>query len=90
MLLILIPIAWLAVLTIVVAVCRATARGEAGGAQGEGHVHHVREGLVVWDRDSAIALRHSRSRSKSAGRERRPERGRRAAHAERVAAHGAR
>jgi hypothetical protein len=87
MLLILIPIAWLAVVTIVVAVCRATPRGEAGGVHGEAHVHRLSEGLVVWDRDSAIVLRQSRNRPGSAAREHRPGRARRAA---RVAAHGVR
>jgi hypothetical protein len=89
MLLILIPIAWLAVVTLVVAVCQATARGEVGRAQSAERVHHVREGLVVWDRDPAIALRHWRSGPNSAAPGGRPERGRRGAHAAGVAADSA-
>jgi hypothetical protein len=90
MLLILIPIAWLAVVTIVVAVCRATALGEAGETPSEESTYRVREGLVVWDREPATAPRGSRNCPASAAPGRRLGRGRRAARAERVAAHGLR
>jgi hypothetical protein len=74
MLLILIPIAWLAVVTVFVAVCQASASGEAAAAPGEEPGYRIREGLVVWDRDAAIALRYARGRSKSAPASRRPSR----------------
>ena len=57
MLLIIIPIVWLAVVTMFMAVCQASALGEAASASGEEPAYRVREGLVVWDRDAAIALR---------------------------------
>jgi hypothetical protein len=64
MLLILIPIAWLAVVTVFVAVCQASASGEAA-ATGEERPYRVSAGLVVWDRDAAIALRYAGGRAKS-------------------------
>jgi hypothetical protein len=60
MLLILIPIAWLAVVTVFVAVCQASALGEATAVPAEEQSYRVREGLVVWERDTAIALRYRR------------------------------
>jgi len=64
MLLILIPIAWLAVVTVFVAVCQASALGEAAAAPSEEPGYRVREGLVVWDRDAAIALRYGHDRAR--------------------------
>src|SRR4051812_42623625 len=58
MLLILIPIAWLAVVTIVVAVCRASALGDSSADPGVERAYCIRDGLVVWDRDAAVALRY--------------------------------
>jgi len=64
MLLILIPIAWLAVLTVFLAVCQASALGDAAATPREEAGYQVREGLVVWDRDAAIALRYSRGHAR--------------------------
>jgi hypothetical protein len=64
MLLILIPIAWLAVVTLFVAVCQASA-GEESAAASEEPGYRVRDGLVVWDRDAAISLRYGSGGARS-------------------------
>lgn len=58
MLLLLILVAWLAVVILVVAVCQAAARGESARVSGEAESPEtIREGLVVWDEATARALR---------------------------------
>jgi uncharacterized membrane protein len=58
MLLLLIPIAWLAVVTVLVAVCRAAGRAEAPrSAAAESPPQVIHDGLVVWDPVAARALR---------------------------------
>jgi hypothetical protein len=90
MLLILIPIAWLAVVTMFVAVCQASASGEAAVAPSEEPGYRIREGLVVWDRDAAIALRYARARATRAPASRRPPRPKRTPRSRRLPAHSAR
>jgi len=60
MLLILIPLAWLAVVTLFVAVCQASALGESSAVPAEDRAYRIHDGLVVWDRNAAIALRYRR------------------------------
>jgi hypothetical protein len=58
MLLLLIALAWLAVVTVLVAACRAAARAERpSAAASEEQPELVREGLAVWDPVAARALR---------------------------------
>jgi hypothetical protein len=73
MLLLLLPVAWLAVVIVVIAVCQAAARSDARHAPvGEHAPEVVREGLVVWDRGEARAPRAgAASSSLGAGRLRR-------------------
>jgi hypothetical protein len=57
-LLLLIPIAWLVVVTVLLAVCQAAARGDASSMPGEEAPPEViRPGLVVWEESAARALR---------------------------------
>jgi hypothetical protein len=74
MLLILILIAWLAIVTVLLAVCRAAARGEVSYIPGkEDSPKLIRPGLVVWDESAARALRTRDAAQRHAG----PTRGRR-------------
>src|SRR2546423_13163254 len=58
MLLILIPIAWLTVAVVVVAVCQASARGESERRTSAPEQRYViQERLVVWDHASTLAPR---------------------------------
>src|SRR5205814_5762413 len=58
MLLILIPIVWLTVAVVVVAVCQASARGESERRTPAPEQRYViQERLVVWDDASALAPR---------------------------------
>jgi hypothetical protein len=58
MLLLLIPIAWLVVVTVLLAICQAAARGDARSIPGEeASPEVVRPGLVVWEQSAARALR---------------------------------
>jgi len=90
MLLILILVAWLAVVTVFMAVCQASALGEAAVAPSEEPGYRVREGLVVWDRDAAIALRYAGGRAKSAPARQRPSRTGRTPRSARPRIHSAR
>ena len=88
MLLLLIPIAWLLVVALLLAVCRSAGRAEAPRlAKRETPPEVIRDGLVVWDPVAARALRapyarrdervHGRGRELSGGHA--PARGRRIA-----------
>jgi len=56
-LLLLIPIAWLAIVTLFVAVCQVSARSEdASPASEEERAYRLGEGLVVWEHPSALLL----------------------------------
>jgi hypothetical protein len=92
MLLILIPVVWLAVVAVVVAVCQASASAEAPREASDERAYLVREGLVVWDRETALVLRRSlaRERRRPAQRPHRTASGRRALHRAHLAAHGRR
>jgi hypothetical protein len=60
-LLILIPIAWLIVVTFVVAACCMAARADEARVQfGDSHPRSVRNMLVVWDAPATLALNVSR------------------------------
>jgi hypothetical protein len=56
-----IALAWLAVVTMVVAVCRAAARADAADDRerfaGEPFAEPIYDGLVAWDRAAAASLR---------------------------------
>jgi hypothetical protein len=60
-LLLVIALAWLAVVTMVVAVCRAAARADAaddrGRFAGNQFTEPIYDGLVAWDRAAATSLR---------------------------------
>ncbi|HWX74796.1 MAG TPA: hypothetical protein VNZ05_05780 [Solirubrobacteraceae bacterium] len=61
MLLLLIPIAWLAVVIVIVAACQAAAQGETNWSPGEEKPPQpIREGLVVWEEATALATRTRR------------------------------
>jgi hypothetical protein len=63
MLFILIPIAWLAVLTLFIAVCRIAARGDTLTAPvAEQSPRAVSDGLVVWEDPFEVALQDKRRR----------------------------
>jgi hypothetical protein len=56
MLLILIPIAWLALATLTLAICRAAARGDGAPAAGmEDHLRSIGGGLVIFEEPPAVA-----------------------------------
>jgi hypothetical protein len=58
MLLILIPIVWLAVVSVFVGICQIAARGDGRTqAAAPETPTRVRDGLVVWDPAAAMALR---------------------------------
>jgi hypothetical protein len=91
MLLILVPIAWLAVVTLFVAVCQASVLGESSTDPSEDRGYRIRDGLVVWDRDAAIALRYRhRAIPESAAHRRCPGAAKPASRRERVAVQGLR
>jgi hypothetical protein len=74
MLLLLIALAWLAVVAVLVAVCQAAARAERPAqSKREDAPEVIREGLVVWDPVAARALRAHyaarRQRMRARGRE---------------------
>jgi hypothetical protein len=90
-LLILIPIAWLAVVTLFVAVCQASAKGESSADPGVHRAYRIRDGLVVWDRDAALALRHQQRAIPEPGTPaRRPGVAKRASRRERIPLQGLR
>jgi hypothetical protein len=64
MILILIPIAWLTVVTLFVAVCRAAARGDSPSAQlGEWpSVDTAIDGLILWEDQAEVAMKDTRPR----------------------------
>ncbi|HYM54640.1 MAG TPA: hypothetical protein VES97_04715 [Solirubrobacteraceae bacterium] len=66
MLLVLIPIGWLAAATLFVALCRMAARGDVTYARAAEAtprpIHSIAGRLVVWDDRSSLALRDRRSR----------------------------
>ncbi len=85
MLLILIPIAWLSVVSIVVAVCCIAARTDEAEASGaDRHGHSIRNVLVVWE-TRPLALNADRSRQA-----RRPLEHRHPLHSRRPASRGRR
>jgi hypothetical protein len=64
MLWILIPVAWLTVFVLCVAICRMAARGDAQPAPGAPQSSRhpaiiIIDGLVVWEEPSAVALEDS-------------------------------
>jgi hypothetical protein len=65
MLFIVIPIAWLTVVTLFVAVCRSAARGDGRRAPSESDgttVNTSIDGLVLWEDPAEVALRDMRPR----------------------------
>jgi hypothetical protein len=84
MIFILIPVAWLAVTALVVAVCRAASRGDTEPALViEATAHPLRPGLVVWEQASGTA------RSRRQFRRPEPRHGART-RSQRLSAHGIR
>jgi hypothetical protein len=72
-LLLVIALVWLTVVTVVVAVCRAAARGDADRPRGrETSGEPVRDGLVVWDRAAAASLRGDWPPARTRGSHTRP------------------
>jgi hypothetical protein len=69
LLIILIPLAWLAVLTLFVAICRMAALGDdaAPGPVEERSSHRVGDGLVIWEDPSEVALKDQRGRKSHSG-----------------------
>ncbi len=69
MLVILIPIAWLTIVTLFVAVSRSAARGDGRRAQperSETTVDTSIDGLVLWEDPAAVALHDMRPRRRKA------------------------
>ena len=61
LLIILIPLAWLAVLTLFVAICRMAALGDATPVPvAEWSSRRIGDGLVVWEDPSEVALMDQR------------------------------
>jgi hypothetical protein len=76
MLFLLIPLAWLACIGLLVALCRMAARGDAQPQPTPERLPRRRgEGLVVWEEPAEVVLRDRRG-----GRARRRARGRLTAH----------
>jgi hypothetical protein len=91
MLLLLIPVGWLAVVTVFVAVCQAAARAEAPAVPAEADPPEVvSEGLVVWDRAAAEMLRAKYAGRCQQARVRRKLQAPPVRRARRIAAHGIR
>jgi hypothetical protein len=56
-LLLVIALAWLTVVTLVVTVCQAAARGDAAARDEDRVLEPICDGLVAWDRAAAASLR---------------------------------
>jgi hypothetical protein len=88
MLVLLIPIAWLLVVTVLLAVCRSAGRAEAPGlAARETPPEVIRDGLVAWDPVAARALRAHYARRDVRGRGRELSGGHAPARGRRIGAH---
>jgi hypothetical protein len=66
MLLILIPIAWLTVVTLFVAICRTAARGDAAPERPAAQpiARAVGEGLLLWEDPLEVTLQDKRRRNR--------------------------